>query len=552
MLIRSHLHKTRRLSLLCRTACAIWIVVGSVAYAQSPPPTPGSVLDTLPSARRPLPATPAQILIPDQPGPNLHDRRGKRFAVHSFRFVGNTAFPTMRLKQVVERYRDLELNLYQLNAAADAVTEFYRDRGYTLARAVVPPQKVEDGVVTLAVIEGRLGKVLFSGNKGYSETVLRRHTPNLKPGTLLTTDRLERSLLLLNDMPGLKVRSTLSPGAEFGDSDVLVKVEEKPFNFSMNIDNAGRKETGEYRADVGVDFNNPLGYGDQLSVRGLVTDQQLLKYRRFGYSFPLNNDGLRLAASYSEAKYDVAGVFAALGLSGSAETTELALQYPLERSRGRNRSLSLAYRHTTIKQEVFGIETSSIKMPLAVFGYQSNEVGEDASVTNTSWQFASNFRRNSSGAEQDAQLLRIEFDGNYLMPLNRRWDIYLRANAMWSHDRLPDSERLSIGGPGSVRAYRAAEVRGDSGVQGTIELRRNFSVLGRPASANVFYDAGRAIYKAPGFSDGWQDIQAAGVGLTAYPAGQSVLKLEVATPVGSFEASDQKNTRVWLSLGTSF
>lgn len=531
------------------------LVLSGFAHAQLPPGariTPGAVMDTLPSSRPALPPTPAQVLIPDQPLPNFHDRRGKRFPVHSFRFVGNTAFTDQRLKRVVERYRDMELNLYQLNAAADAITEFYRDRGYTLARAVVPPQKVEDGVVTLAVVEGRLGKVLFSGNKRYAKEVLSRHTPNLKQGELLTTDKLERSLLLLNDMPGLKVRATMSPGADFGASDVLVKVEEKPFNFNLTMDNAGRKETGEYRADMSLALNNPLGYGDQLTVRGMLTDHRLLKYRQLGYSLPLNSDGLRLAANYSEVKYDVAGAFAALNMSGSAETAEVSLLYPLTRSRGRNEMLNLGLRHTTIRQEVLGFESPAVRLPLMVFGYQSSKIGEDASITNTMMQLASNFQRNSSGVAQDAQLLRVELDGNYLLPLNRQWDMYMRGNVVWSHDRLPDSEKMSIGGPGSVRAYRAAELRGDSGWQGTFEMRRNFSMIGRPANVSTFYDFGRTIYKAPGFSDGHEEISAFGFGLTAYPAGQSVLKLEVATPVGGYQASDQKNTRVWLTLSTGF
>src|SRR5690606_11377526 len=335
-----------------------------------------------------MPATPAQVLIPDQPAPNLHDRRGKRFAVHAFRFVGNTAFTDQRLKRVVERYRDMELNLYQLNAAADAITEFYRDQGYNLARAVVPPQKVEDGVVTLAVVEGRLGKVIFSGNKRYSEQTLRRHTPNLQSGELLTTDKLERSLLLLNDMPGLKARSTLSPGAQFGASDVMVKVEEKPVNLMLTLDNGGRKETGEYRADLNIELNNPFGYGDQLSVRGMLTDQSLIKYQKLGYSLPLNDDGLRLSASYSEVRYDVAGMFAALNMSGSAETADLSLLYPLQRSRGRNQMLNLGLRQTTITQRVLGVDSPETRLPLLTFGYLSNEIGDDASVTNMQLQFA--------------------------------------------------------------------------------------------------------------------------------------------------------------------
>lgn len=458
----------------------------------------------------------------------------------------------MRLKQVVDRYKDLELNLYQLNAAADAVTEFYRDRGYTLARAVVPPQKVEDGVVTLAVIEGQLGRVLFSGNRSYETATLQRHVPNLKPGNLLTTDKLERSLLLLNDMPGLKVRSTLSPGAEFGASDVLVKVEEKRFNLNLNVDNAGRKETGERRTDINLDINNPLGYGDQFSIRTLLTDQQLLKYRRVGYSFPVNDDGLRVSTSFSEARYDVAGAFAALGLSGLARTTEMTLTSPRVRSRGYSQSLSVGLRYVNLKQETLGVETSSVTMPLMVFGYQSNKVDEDASVTNLSFQASTNFRRNSNGLQQDAQMLRLEGDISYLLPLSRQWDMFLRGNAVWSHDRLADSEKMSIGGPGSVRGYRASEIRGDSGLQGTVEFRRNFSLLGRPGNVSMFCDMGQVIYKMPGFSDGRQDISSLGMGVTAYPMGASILKLEVARTASNFVATDHKNTRLWLSLGTSF
>ena len=182
--------------------CALaMFVIADRPLAQTPP-TPGSVMESLAGPRQSIPSTPAQIVLPEQPGPSIHDRKGKRFQVHSFRFVGNTVFPAQRLKRVIERYLDLELNLYDLNVAADAVTEFYHDRGYTLARAVIPAQRVEDGVVTIAVVEGRVGKVLFSGNKGYSDAFLRQRVAQLPAGSLVATDRLERTLLLLNDLPG--------------------------------------------------------------------------------------------------------------------------------------------------------------------------------------------------------------------------------------------------------------------------------------------------------------------------------------------------------------
>ena len=500
-----------------------------------------------------MPVSPAQIILPEQPGPSAHDRRGKRFQVHAIRFTGNTAFPSVRLKDVVSRFVDLELNLYDLNVAADAVTEFYRDHGYTLARAVVPPQKVVDGVVTLVVIEGRVGQVLFSGQKRYSDSFLSGYTRPLSGGQLVTGERLERSLLLLNDLPGLKVRGTLSPGSEFGTSDVLVKAEETLFNFNLTVDNAGRRETGRMRTDAGVDINNPLGIGDQLTVRGLMTDKRLMKYGKLGYSLPLNSDGLRLTAGVSEVRYDVAGVFAALGLDGLARSSELGLQYSAVRSRGSNETWTLGYRDTQLQQRAFGAVVSRSRLRLTTLGYQYNSIGDDASVSNVSAQVSSNLKKNSDGLKQDAEMMRFETDASYLLPLDAKWDVYLRGNLVFSNDRLPDSEKFSIGGPGSVRAYRASELRGDSGAQGTVEFRRRMNILSVVSSVAVFADVGRVVYKAPGFNDAWQSIAGVGIGLTAYPTRQSTLKLELATPAGGrMKAADGDRGRAWASFAYSF
>lgn len=543
--------RTRRLgrAVLCALAA---VVVMDRPLAQTAP-TPGSVLESLAGPRPGIPATPAQIILPEQPGPSIHDRQGKRFQVHSFRFVGNTVFPAQRLKRVIERYLDLELNLYDLNVAADAVTEFYHDRGYTLARAVIPAQRVEDGVVTIAVVEGRIGKVLFSGNKGYGDAFLRQRVARLSAGSLVATDRLERTLLLLNDLPGFKARGTLAPGAEFGTSDVLVKVEEKPIALTLTADNFGSKETGIKRADAGLEINNLLGFADQLTLRGVATENKLLKFGKLGYSLPLDADGMRLTLGYSESRYDVAGDFAALGLSGNSRVLEASVTYPMTRSRGHNETITFGAKTTQLVQNTFSMETSNTRIPMLTLGYVLNHIGEDASVSNLSAQVASNLRRNTYGTRQDAQRFRLELDGNYLLPLDKKWDLYLRGATAFSEDKLPDSEKYSIGGPGSVRGYRVSELRGDSGAQVTLEFRRNLVIASMPASLSFFGDSGRVVYKAPGFANSWQSISAWGVGISAYPMRQVMVKLEAAVPGGGrMRAIDGKSGRLWASISASF
>ncbi len=517
------------------------------------PPTPGAVGQTMARQLPAMPATPAQVLLPDQSASPVHDRKGKRFQVHSFRFVGATAFPLTRMKRIVERFVDLELNLYDLNLAADAVTEFYHDRGYSLARAIIPAQRVDEGVVTLVVVEGRVGGVLFSGSTSYDQEFLRPRLGDLVSGSLMETRNLERSLLLLNDLPGLRVRATLAPGADFGASDALIKMEEQRLAGSATVDNTGRAETGRWRLDLSGEWNNPTGAGDQLKLKTSATERTLTHSATLGYSIPIGKDGWRLAANYSDMKYDLAGAFAALGIQGAARTSDLSLSWPVTRSRSRNETLSMTARQTRLVQNTLGLETSRVTVPMMNFSYAGNWVDKDASVTNLSAQLSTNLRQNSDGASLSAMRYRAELDGTYLLPLDRFWDVFIRAAAAYSPDRLPDSEKYSIGGPSSVRAYRSSELRGDSGWQSTLEFRRSFSISGIPAALTFFGDMGRAVYKAPGFSNGSEGITAYGVGITTYPMRQTTVKLEAARAGNNqYRSGDGEVKRIWFSVNTSF
>src|SRR3546814_3763907 len=73
---------------------------------------------------------------------------------------------------------------------------------------------------------------------------------------------------LLNSLPGLKARAILKPGAQYGSSDMMVRVEEDPFSASTAIDNYGRENIGEFRLSATATLNSPSGVGDQLNKIG--------------------------------------------------------------------------------------------------------------------------------------------------------------------------------------------------------------------------------------------------------------------------------------------
>jgi hemolysin activation/secretion protein len=118
---------------------------------------------------------------------------------------------------------------------------------------------------------------------------------------------------------------------------------------------------------------------------------------------------------------------------------------------------------------------------------------------------------------------------------------------------LPDTEKFSLGGPGSVRAFRPSEVRGDSGYLATVELRRPFTVAGRLGAFRITADAGEVIYKAPGFTDSRDRLRSIGVGASFFPARGITASIDIARPMGATHtASDDKNHRIWVNVSASF
>ncbi len=511
--------------------------------------TPGAVLDTLPGSKPVLPPTPAEVIFPvSRPGA-VHDPSAPRFTVNAFSFVGATIYTQQQLKQLTERFIDLELNLYDLDRAADTVTRLYRETGYPIARAIIPAQKVENGIVRIEVIEGRISTVSIVGNNRYSEQLIASRISELSKNEIITLDRLERSLLLMNDLPGLSARATLAPGAEFGTTDMVIRTEETSVAGAVTFDNYGIKETGQLRIDAGIDFNNPLGIGDQLNIRAIKTEHELLSYGRIGYSLPLSSNGTRLSGTYSRVNYDIAGPFAALEISGEVTDTELLLTWPYVRSRSRNLIFGIGVRRTEASQRTLGLPTSDTRIDLLNLTMLGNWVHEDSALTNATLAFSSNGKDNPNGSRQDAQAAKLDFDINHLRAASKNWDFYLRTRWVFSTDTLADTEKFSLGGPGSVRGYRPSELRGDNGWLTTIELRRQFVLTNTAGMINLFYDDGSA--KAKGFSR-YDSIRSAGIGASVFPHKNLRASVEYAYPLSDRVSVDGKRGRAWFTVGSSF
>jgi len=132
----------------------------------------------------------------------------------------------------------------QLEEIAQAVTQYYRERGYILARAYIPAQEVTGGVVELRVLEGRLGNVQVQGEPRYNKKLLMQPFGSVLGGSV-TADNIQEAMYLANDLPGIELFGYFTAGDQLGETKLNLNVrEEKQWDALLRLDNQGTDFTG--------------------------------------------------------------------------------------------------------------------------------------------------------------------------------------------------------------------------------------------------------------------------------------------------------------------
>ncbi len=212
----------------------------------------------------------------------------------------------------------------QLQAIADEITRYYRERGFIIAQAIVPAQEVRDGLVNLRILEGSLEDVRVEGNSAYKAKVIEGPFRRLR-GYPITQGSIERALLDVQDFPGLTVFGTFTQGDELGNTDLVVRVrEEDRFYFTPSVDNYGSEFTGEYRAMLDFKFNNLFGVADQVNGYVLQTfEPDNGTYGGLTFKFPFGRNAIGFGGSTNQ--FDVGGLasLTELGVEGTVDQADI-------------------------------------------------------------------------------------------------------------------------------------------------------------------------------------------------------------------------------------
>ncbi|RMH87115.1 MAG: ShlB/FhaC/HecB family hemolysin secretion/activation protein, partial [Actinomyces sp.] len=404
--------------------------------------------------------------------------------IEGFRFQGNQSIATAELESLVAPFVGQPLTFERVQEAAAAVTAEYRRRGRLLARAYVPAQEVEGGVVLLAVTEGRLGAIVVEGNEYVSDAFVRdRLERAVREDGSLDTEALEDALLVLReDYEGIDARTVLEPGDEPGTVDLHAKVEEEfPLSITAFFNNYGSRFVSRHRFGLRVDASHLLVSGDRLSATALVGQRVNDLYGASGsYELPLNAYDTKLGVAGSYGTFEVARDFQLLDIEGRSSSGTVYLRQLVTRTRDFALSGELAFTYAdsrfflgrrTSSHDVNSYLTLRAQGELVHWGGRTDALVEVAHGLD---RLLGGMPRNDPKASRlGADNLFVKFSGflSRVQPLGDQFSLYLRLGGQWATTNLVAGQEWQVGGANTVRGYTPGELAGDDGYFGSAELR---------------------------------------------------------------------------------
>jgi hemolysin activation/secretion protein len=388
----------------------------------------------------------------------------------------------------------------------------------------------------------------------------------LNSGDTITIAPLERRLLLLSDLPGVEVKSTLVPGASVGASDLIVDITPgQRITGEVDADNAGNRYTGEYRMGATVNFNEPLGYGDVATLRA-VTSGFGLFYVRASYQVQLGK--ARAGVAYSFLEYRLVKEFETLHANGTAHIASIYGSYPLIRSRNNNLYAGLAFDYKTFQDRVDSTSTvtdkeAQVLMPSLYGDHRDNFFGGGLSSYSLTWflgnldiQTPAAHSFDAATAQSNGIYNKLRFSAMRLQSLTETISLYASINGQFAFNNLDVSEKMELGGMYAVRAYPEGEAYADQGYVLTMEARLQLPrfVERLPGQMQLigFVDTGAVtVNKNPWTSEpNSRTLSGAGVGFNWMDYNNFSVKAYYALKLGNEAATSapDESGRFWIQL----
>jgi hemolysin activation/secretion protein len=496
---------TRQVALLLAAAL---IILPGVSWAVTPPTSTNSgvIMQGLTGENPALPTPEGIITVPPEETSGNNISTEKQFVLKRVVVdVPNLYNPTI-LFDMDSDYIGRMVSFADLNVIAQRVTKKYREDGYIFSRAILPPQKIIDGVVHLRAIEGRIIHISIVGHYSDRNGLIEKIANGIDREHAANANDIERHLLLINDLPGITAKSFIKPSAEAEGGDLIIDVEEKSIEGSVGVDNRGSDFLGPYRGTAVAAFNDIFGLHDRTTFRTIDTpNTRELKFGDITHEEQIGDSGAKITARAAFTSTNPGGSISDQEITGDSQMYDLEALYPLVRSRQTNFNLVAGVNAIDSTTDVEGLQTADDRVRSVragtrfdltdqYMGVNQFEVMATQGITGLGATPDGLGRSRVNGQED---FLMGDVTATRVQQLPDLWSLMLSGTGQASDHPLPASEQFSLGGPTYGRAFDTGEVTGDDGYAGVAELRyggpiENNMIL-QSYQAYTYIDYGRVL-----------------------------------------------------------
>ena len=455
--------------------------------------------------------------------------------------VSGTELPPETFADVIVHYVGRELDQSELGRLAGDIAGAARKNGYPMATAAIPVQDLAAGRLNVDLDYGRIDAVRVVGaTNPHADRLLSQA---LVTGRPVRQADLERALLLIGDMPGMRVKeSRLIRQQGFGI--LLVTVTQDRALAYAQIDNRGTEEVGSLRSTIlGIVRGVAIG-GDEfaLLLSNTPTNPSEFAFVRGRYSLPVGAAGDALTVSASYGRSNPGGALRSLDVIGHSVDAGLGYARPLFRSRKTSLLGSIEYRHLEIDQSLLGTRLRNDRLDTltgtldGAFKLGGGNLRGQLSAT---WGLplagvSHEGDRLISRRDGDARFALASYSAEWVRPLSEQLSVVLASAGQLASRPLLATAEIGVGGPTFGRAYDYSERTGDNGVLGSFEIRADVpplskSIFDRPQFL-AFVDGGTVWNLRRGYGGG--TVLSAGLGARLGIGGFD-LGLEVAKPLNT-------------------
>lgn len=438
-------------------------------------------------AEEPLPSPPPSVTLPPAPVPKGEGREMflEKVFVRKIVVTGSRVFTPEELAEITAPYENRSLTSEDLESLRRALTLRYIDAGYINSGAILPDQAVQEGVITLQIVEGVLSGIAVEGNKWFRESYIRDRL-TLGAGPPLNVNPLQQRLQLLQQDARIRaIRAELRPGVKPGEAVLKVNLEEKiPFYAWVAFNNYQSPSVGAERGLLTLAHQNLTGRGDILSFtygRSEGLNPQIDAW----YMLPVTAYDTTLLLRYRKNDYAVIDeIFDPLDTRSESDIYEITLRHPVYRTL--NHEVALALTGESLEDKTFllgepfsfypGVDNGQSEVSALRFSQEwTYRTRQEVVAARSRFSFgidALDATVNPSHNIPDGKFLAWLGQFQWARALNL-WDMHVlfRTDAQISNQPLLPLEQMAVGGRYTVRGYRENLLVRDQALIASVELR---------------------------------------------------------------------------------